>query len=73
MPDTEGERTREDGKTSSVHFVHFRFTPAQIAHLRQPGARVIVGFDHPAYAHMAVIPEDVRSALAADFDMGERK
>jgi len=29
---------------------------------------VIVGFDHPEYSHMAVMPEPVRQALAEDFD-----
>jgi hypothetical protein len=51
-----------------VQFIHHPFTPADIAAFKQPGARVIVGFDHPAYAHMTVMPEAVRAALAQDFD-----
>lgn len=66
-PEGDVERTKADGKTSSVHFMHFRFTPAQIALFRKPGARVILGFDHPEYSHMAVLPEPVRQALAEDF------
>ena len=62
------ERTKADGKTSSVHFVHFPFTDAEVAAFRKPGAQVIVGFDHPEYSHMAVMPEPVRQALAEDFD-----
>ena len=65
----EGEpRTKEDGKTSSVHFVRFRFTPAQIAEFRKPGARVLIGIDHPNYGHIAVVSETGRAALAADFE-----
>ena len=41
---------------------------AQIARFKQPGERVIVGFDHPVYAHMSVMPEPVRQALGGDFD-----
>lgn len=62
------ENTSPDGKASSVQFLWFRFTREQIARFKAPGARVIVGFDHPNYAHMAVIPESVRTSLAEDFD-----
>jgi hypothetical protein len=62
------ERTRADGKASSVQFVHFSFTPAQIAAFRAPGAEAMIGFSHPAYGHIAVVPEPVRAELAEDFD-----
>lgn len=62
------ERTRADGKTSSVHFAHFPFTAEQIAKFRAPGTEVVVGFSHENYGHMAVMPEAVRAALARDFD-----
>ena len=68
VAETDVERTKADGKTSSVHFVHFPFTDAEVAAFRKPGAQVIVGFDHPEYSHMAVMPEPVRQALAEDFD-----
>jgi hypothetical protein len=66
-PEGDVERTTEEGKTSSVHFLHFRFTPAQIAKFRTPGTQVLVGFRHSAYGHMAVMLEVVRAALAQDF------
>lgn len=62
------DRTTADGKASSVQFVHFRFTPGQIAAFRRPGAGAVLRIDHPNYGHMAAIPEPVRAALAADFD-----
>jgi len=68
-PEGDRENTREDdNKASSVQFVHFAFTPAQIERFRAPGAQVLVGFDHPNYGHLAVMPDAVRAALAADFD-----
>src|SRR5579862_1340082 len=67
-PDPTRENTSPDGKASSVQFVWFRLTPEQAARFKVPGARVIAGFDHPNYAHMAVMPEPVRAALAEDFD-----
>jgi hypothetical protein len=66
--EADAERTRADGKTSSVHFVHFPFSPAQIAKFREPGAEVVVGFGHPQYRHLAVMPDAVRAAVAQDFD-----
>ena len=60
------ERTREDGKTSSVHFLHFPLTPAQVAAFKAPAARVMVGCDHPRYAHLAVLSDASRAELAKD-------
>jgi hypothetical protein len=62
------ERTRADGKTSSVHFLRFAFPPEAIANFKKPGAEAIIEIAHPNYAHMARVPEPVRASLAADFD-----
>ena len=61
------DRSREDGKASSVQFIRFPFTAAQIAAFRSGAGDVIVGFDHANYGHMAVMPDAVRRALAQDF------
>ena len=66
-PEADVERTNADGKASSVQFIHFHLTEPQIAKFREPGARIVIGFRHPAYSHMAVMPEEMRLALAADF------
>jgi hypothetical protein len=62
------DRTMEEGKTSSVHWVRFPFTPAQIAAFKRSSETVILGVAHPQYGHMAVVPADVREELARDFD-----
>jgi len=62
------ERTTPDGKTSSIHFLHFPFTDAQVAKFRDSSVRAVLAIEHENYAHMAVIPAGVRDALAADFD-----
>ncbi len=62
------ERTTPDGKTSSVHWVRFVFTPAQIAKFRDVSVPAVLGVAHPAYGHMAVMPADVRAELAKDFE-----
>jgi hypothetical protein len=61
------ERSREDGKASSVQFMRFPFTAAEIAAFKSGTGDVVVGFDHPNYGHMAVMPAAVREALAQDF------
>ena len=58
------ERTREDGKASSVQFMRFPFTAQQVAAFKSGVGDVIVGFDHANYGHMAVMPPAVRTALA---------
>lgn len=68
VPEADVDRTTADGKASSVQFIHFPFTDAQVAAFRGPGAEVVLGFSHPAYAHMTTLPEEVRSELAGDFD-----
>ena len=67
-PEEDQDRTTSEGKASSVQFVHFAFTPAQIAAFRQPGTPVIVGLGHENYSHMAVLPEAARIEVAGDFD-----
>ncbi|MCQ4188763.1 DUF3501 family protein [Methylocystis suflitae] len=61
------DRTTAEGKASSVQFVHFPFTEAQIAAFREPNTRVILGLSHPNYSHMAVLSEATRASLAEDF------
>ena len=67
-PTDYADRTAEDGKTSSVHWVRFSFTPEQIAAFKRPSETVVLGVAHPSYGHMAVIAPEVRAELAGDFD-----
>ena len=67
LPEADQDRTSAEGKASSVQFIHFPFTPQQIALFREKGRQVILGFSHPEYSHMAVVPEEVRAELARDF------
>lgn len=68
VPESDQDRTNEQGKASSVQFIHFPLTDVQAAAFKQASQQVILGFDHPAYAHMAVIGEETRAALAEDLD-----
>jgi hypothetical protein len=66
-PEADQDRTSADGKASSVQFVHFPFTAEQIAAFSSPKGEVMLGFSHPAYGHMAILPEAVRAELTGDF------
>jgi hypothetical protein len=68
VPEVDVDRTTEDGKASSVQFIHFPFSAEQVTAFREPKTQVVIGFGHEAYGHMAVTPEESRAALASDFD-----
>ena len=60
------ERTREDGKTSSVHFLHFPLTGPQKAVFSDPAVQVMVGCGHELYHHLAVLSPAAKAELAKD-------
>jgi hypothetical protein len=64
----DAERNTPDGKTSSVHFLVFRFDDATVAAFRDPATRVALEIEHEAYGHGAQIAGATRASLAADFD-----
>ncbi len=65
--DDDVERTAEDGKASSVHFLLFHFSDRQVEKFRAPGAEIVLSVGHENYRHMAVLPAPMRLSLAADF------
>lgn len=67
VPEDDVERTTVDGKTSSVHFLHFRFSPESIAAFRDGEGDVTLAIDHPDYRHATTLSDATRRALAADF------
>jgi len=62
------ERTREDGKTSSVHFLRFPMTEGQKAAFKDPAAQAMIGCDHELYGHLALLSPAARQELAGDLD-----
>jgi hypothetical protein len=67
VPEGDVERSNAAGKASSVHFLHFPFTDAQVAAWQSGAGPILFGIDHPHYGHIAMIGEDVRRELARDF------
>jgi hypothetical protein len=67
VAEADQDRTSEEGKASSVQFLHFPFTDAQARAFAADGTEVVAGFSHPNYGHMSVMPDEIRRALAQDF------
>ena len=66
VPEGDIERNREDGKTSSVHFLHFPLTPDQVAGFHDPSVTVMAGCDHPLYSHLTILQAETRAELGVD-------
>jgi hypothetical protein len=60
------ERTREDGKTSSVHFIRFPLTSLQIDAFKADHGEVFVGCDHRLYSHLAKLSPETKRELMSD-------
>ena len=67
VPESDVERTKADGKTSSVHFLHFPISDNQIDKFKKDDTKIVLGFRHDNYAHMAVIPDAAKVSLSDDF------
>lgn len=60
------DRTSSEGKASSVQFVHFYFDAEQKRAFINAD-EVLIGFTHPHYAHLAILPQAVHAELIQDF------
>ena len=67
VPEGDVERTREDGKTSSVHFLRFPLKAEHIAKFRDPGTEILIGCSHERYSHLAGLSPASRAELSRDF------
>ena len=66
VPEGDVERTRDDGKTSSVHFLRFTLTPDQVARFRDPATQILIGCGHEQYGHLAGLSPATRAELSRD-------
>ena len=66
-PEEDVDRTDNSGKTSSVHFIHFKFSDKQVEEFKNPSNRIEIGTDHNNYLHTTVLSKEVKEALVKDF------
>ncbi len=60
----------EEERISAVHYVRFELGRELADRFADPGVRVVLRVDHPAYRHSTVIEGDTRSSLVADLRAG---
>jgi Protein of unknown function (DUF3501) len=66
VPEQEVERTTEDGKTSSIHFLHFPLSDAQKIALKSEDCQLQTGVEHENYGHIALMNAANRASMASD-------
>jgi hypothetical protein len=65
-PDADRENTSPEGKASSVQFIRFPLSANQKARFMSGAEPAMLGFDHPRYGHLAVMPTEMRQTLSDD-------
>ena len=68
VPEMDVDRTSDDGKASSVQFIHFNFSNDQVNKFKDENNIIEVGIDHKEYSHTTKFSEDNIKALSADFN-----
>lgn len=68
-PEQDTDRTSEEGKASSVHFLHFDFTEDLIKEFVKDESVVFLGFSHKNYKHFSELSLETKSELKKDFDI----
>ena len=68
VPEMDVDRTSDDGKASSVQFIHFNFSDNQVNKFKDQNSIIEVGIDHKKYSHTTKFSEDNIKALSADFN-----
>ena len=67
IPEKDVDRTSEEGKASSVQFVHFKFSDDQVEKFKDIKNLIFLGIDHGLYNHMTQMSENTKKSLISDF------
>jgi hypothetical protein len=67
-PEADIDRTSDEGKASSVQFLHFKFSNDQVEKFKNHENPVIIGIDHELYNHIIKISDQTRNELSKDFN-----
>ena len=66
IPEEDVDRTSEEGKASSVQFIHFKLNDEQIQKFKSDGVEVEIGIDHEEYSHTTKLSTANISSLSSD-------
>jgi|TARA_B100001094_G_scaffold319821_1_gene365143 hypothetical protein len=67
VPEQDVDRTSDDGKASSVQFIHFKLNNDQILKFKSGSKNIELGIDHKEYSHSTKMTPDNIKSLSADF------
>ncbi len=67
VPEEDVDRTSNEGKASSVQFIHFNFTDDQIEKFKSNSLEIEIGIDHKEYSHSTKLSKENIASLSADF------
>ncbi len=65
-PEMDVERTKESGRTSSVHFLHFPLSAEQKENFTDPSKNILLGIDHAHFHHITRLNADNITSLRQD-------
>jgi hypothetical protein len=67
VPEHDVDRTSNEGKASSVQFIHFKLNDNQIEKFKSGNSSIEIGINHNEYSHATKLTKDNVSSLSADF------
>ena len=67
VPEEDVDRTSEEGKASSVQFIHFKMNDEQISKFKSLNSSIELGIDHKDYSHTTKLSEETIKSLSVDF------
>ena len=67
VPEEDVDRTSDEGKASSVQFIHFKFNDEQIKKFKSNSSQIEIGIDHKEYSHSTKLSELSIKSLSKDF------
>ena len=67
-PEKDLDRTSDEGKASSVQFLHFNFEKNQIEKFKNLNTNILIGIRHKYYNHEIQISKDNQESLIKDFN-----
>ncbi|MDA9653874.1 DUF3501 family protein [Candidatus Pelagibacter sp.] len=67
MPEKDVDRTSNEGKASSVQFIHFKFNNEQISKFKI-SHEIEISIDHKEYSHATKLTKSTIKSLLADFN-----
>ena len=67
VPEEDVDRTSEEGKASSVQFIHFKMNDEQISKFKSLNSSIEIGIDHKDYSHTTKLSQETIKSLSVDF------